>query len=123
MIKTIRGHFEELINGIAESDNLQEIKADETLLMLSMLAPMLLLATVVSGIIGAYWQEPLWRVVEVTSSLFGCGLLMLLLIGLKLSNQLKIHFMSMALLLGLLATYLAYYQRLTIKVVVPATNL
>ena len=32
MIKTIRGHFEELINGIAESDNLQEIKADETLL-------------------------------------------------------------------------------------------
>lgn len=42
MIKTIRGHFEELINGIAESDNLQEIKADETLLMLSMLAPMLL---------------------------------------------------------------------------------
>lgn len=114
MIKTIRGHFKELINGIAESDNLQEIKADETLLMLSMLAPMLLLATVVSGIIGTYWQEPLWRVVEVTSSLFGCGLLMLLLIGLKLSNQLKIHFMSLALLLGLLATYLAYYQRLTI---------
>lgn len=29
MIKTIRGHFEELINGIAESDNLQEIKADK----------------------------------------------------------------------------------------------
>ncbi len=86
MIKTIRGHFEELINGIAESDNLQEIKADETLLMLSMLAPMLLLATVVSGIIGTYWQEPLWRVVEVTSSLFGCGLLMLLLIGLQSSG-------------------------------------
>ena len=30
MIKTIRGHFEELINGIAESDNLQEIKAESS---------------------------------------------------------------------------------------------
>jgi diguanylate cyclase (GGDEF)-like protein len=113
-IKTIRAHFEKLINNIAESDNLEKIKANETLLMLSLLGPMLLLAAVVSGIIGTYWQESLVRVVKVTSSLFCCGLFMMILIRLKQSNQLKIHLMSSALVLGLLATYLAYYQRFTI---------
>ncbi|MEO1816067.1 MAG: EAL domain-containing protein [Acetobacterium sp.] len=113
-IKTIRAHFEELINNIAEADNLEKIKANETLLMLSLLGPMLMLAAVVSGIIGIYWQESLVRVVKVTSSLFFCGLFMMILIRLKQSNQFKIHLMSSALLLGLLATYLAYYQRLTI---------
>jgi diguanylate cyclase (GGDEF)-like protein len=113
-IKTIQAHFEELINGIAESDNLEKVKENETLLMLSLAGPMLLLAAVVSGIIGTYWQESLVRVVKVTSSLFCCGLFMMILIRLKQSNLLKIHLMSSALALGLLATYLAYYERFTI---------
>jgi len=107
-IKTIRAHFEELINGIAESDNLEKVKANETLLMLSLAGPMLLIAAVVSGIIGTYWQESLVRVVKVTSSLFCCGLFMMILIRRKQSNLLKVHLMSSALVLGLLATYLAY---------------
>lgn len=113
-VKTIQLYFEKIINRIAESDNLERIKEDETLLMLSMLVPMLLMAAVVSGIIGVYWQESLLRVLMVASSLFFCGFFMMSLIRLKLSNRLKIHLMSIILLLGLLATYLAYYQRFTI---------
>lgn len=113
-IKTIQFYFEKIINRIAESDNLEQIKENETILMLSMLGPMLLMAAVVSGIIGTYWQEPPVRVLSVTSTLFFCGLFLMILIRLKQSKRLKIHLMSIALLLGLLATYLAYYERFTI---------
>lgn len=113
-VKTIQHHFEKIIKRIAESDNPEQIKENETLLMLSMQVPMLVLAAVVSGIIGIYWQENLLRVLMVASSLFFCGLFMISLIRLKQSNQLKIHLMSIALMLGLLATYLGYYHRITI---------
>jgi diguanylate cyclase (GGDEF)-like protein len=113
-IKAMKFHFEKLINRIAEADNQEKIKENETILMLSMLGLMLLLAAVISGIIGTYWQERLIMVVIVTGCLFCCGLFMMLLIRLKQDTRLKTHLMSMALLLGLLATFVAYYQRVTI---------
>ncbi|PKM60504.1 MAG: diguanylate cyclase [Firmicutes bacterium HGW-Firmicutes-4] len=114
MIKAMKFHFEKLINRIAEADNQEKIKENETILMLSMLGLMLLLAAVISGIIGTYWQERLIMVVIVTGCLFCCGLFMMLLIRMKQDTRLKTHLMSMALLLGLLATFVAYYQRVTI---------
>jgi diguanylate cyclase (GGDEF)-like protein len=114
LIKAMKFHFEKLINRIAEADNQEKIKENETILMLSMLGLMLLLAAVISGIIGTYWQERLIMVVIVTGCLFCCGLFMMLLIRLKQDTRLKTHLMSMALLLGLLATFVAYYQRVTI---------
>lgn len=113
-IKAMKFHFEKLINRIAEADNQEKIKENETILMLSMLGLMLLLAAVISGIIGTYWQERLIMVVIVTGCLFCCGLFMMLLIRLKQDTRLKTHLMSIALLLGLLATFVAYYQRVTI---------
>jgi diguanylate cyclase (GGDEF)-like protein len=114
LIKAMKFHFEKLINRIAEADNQEKIKENETILMLSMLGLMLLLAAVISGIIGTYWQERLIMVVIVTGCLFCCGLFMMLLIRMKQDTRLKTHLMSMALLLGLLATFVAYYQRVTI---------
>lgn len=113
-IKTIQAHFEKIIDRIAESDNPEKIRESETILMLSLLGPMLLLATVISQIIGVYWQERLIGVLIVTSSLFFCGLFMMILIRLKQPNRLKIHLMSIALLIGLLMTFVIYYERVTI---------
>ncbi|WP_373484347.1 putative bifunctional diguanylate cyclase/phosphodiesterase [Acetobacterium sp.] len=107
-------YFEKIVNLIAEADDREKIKVNETILMLSMLGPMLLMAAVISGIIGTYWQERLIMVVIATSSLFFCGLFMMILIRLEQDTRLKTHFMSIALLLGLLVTFVAYYERITI---------
>ncbi|WP_051355700.1 putative bifunctional diguanylate cyclase/phosphodiesterase [Acetobacterium malicum] len=81
--------------------------------MMAMLGPMLLIAAAVSVSIGFYWQESLPRIVKVSGTLFFCGVFILILLYQKLPHRLALHLMSIALLFGLLATYLAYYERLT----------
>lgn len=114
LIKKIRANLSKILNRIAESDDLEKIKENEGKLMMAMLGPMLLLAAVVSMFVGSYWQESWDQVLTVSGVLLFCGVFILLLLHLKLPHRLALHVMSITLLFGLLATYLAYYQRFTV---------
>ncbi|MGE4508491.1 MAG: putative bifunctional diguanylate cyclase/phosphodiesterase [Eubacteriaceae bacterium] len=112
-MKLIALHLRDILNRIAEAEDLEKIKENEVKLMMVILAPMLFVAAGTSVVISVYWQIEMTRAMIATATLFFNGLVILVLLHLKLSRQVALHIMSVTLFISLLVTYLAYFEHFT----------
>lgn len=112
-MKLIALHLRDILNRIAEAEDLEKIKENEVKLMMVILAPMLFVAAGTSAVISVYWQIEMTRAMIATATLFFNGLAILVLLHLKLSRQVALHIMSVTLVISLLVTYLAYFEHFT----------
>ncbi|WKY44946.1 EAL domain-containing protein [Eubacteriaceae bacterium ES2] len=113
-MKLIRARLIDILNRIAEADNLEKIKENEIKLMMAILGPMLILAAITSVIIGFYWEENMILSMVVTGTLFLTGCFMLFLLHQKLPRRLVMNLISLVLVANLLVVYYVYYEKITL---------
>lgn len=72
-MKLIALHLRDILNRIAEAEDLEKIKENEVKLMMVILAPMLFVAAGTSVVISVYWQIEMTRAMIATATLFFNG--------------------------------------------------
>ena len=106
--------FGDVINGMSTEINIEKRKNYENKLMVIAIAPMIIMASLISLFLGYVWQIETYKIIGLATTLFIAGNALILIVQTSLSEKIKLHILSFIMTTAVLTTYAFYYREMKV---------